>query len=161
MAADNKLLGQFDLIGIPPAPRGIPQIEVTFDIDANGIMNVSAVDKSTGKKQEVTIQSSGGLSDGEVDRMVKDAETYREQDEKKKDAVAAKNEAETLQYSVEKQLTDFQVRRHDDTSFDRLFGSKDPCLEFSSFIETGQDFRRGQERVEGETCSPPRSNNHR
>lgn len=109
MAIDNKLLGQFDLIGIPPAPRGVPQIEVVFDIDANGIMNVSAVDKSTGKKQEVTIQSSGGLSDNEVDKMVKDAETYREQDEKKREGVAAKNEAETLQYSVEKQLTDFQV----------------------------------------------------
>lgn len=108
MAVDNKLLGQFDLVGIPPAPRGIPQIEVTFDIDANGIMNVSAVDKSTGKKQEVTIQSSGGLSESEVEKMVKDAEAYREQDEKKKEAVAAKNDAETLQYSVEKQLEDFQ-----------------------------------------------------
>lgn len=113
MAGDNKLLGQFDLVGIPPAPRGIPQIEVTFDIDANGIMNVSAVDKSTGKKQEVTIQSSGGLSDVEVDKMVKDAEAYREQDERKKDAVAAKNEAETLQYSVEKQLADFQGKMSD------------------------------------------------
>lgn len=82
---------------------------MTFDLDANGIMNVSAVDKSTGKKQEVTIQSSGGLSDAEVDKMVKDAELYRSQDEQKKETVAAKNEAETLQYSVEKQLVDFQV----------------------------------------------------
>lgn len=111
MAADNKLLGQFDLVGLPPAPRGVPQIEVTFDIDANGIMNVSAVDKSTGKRQEVTIQSSGGLSETEVERMVKEAEAYREEDEKKRDIVSVRNDAETLQYSVEKQLQDLKVQR--------------------------------------------------
>lgn len=106
MASSNKLLGQFDLIGIPPAPRGVPQIEVTFDVDANGIMNISAVDKSTNKKHEITIQSSGGLSETEIDGMVKEAELYKDNDEKKKELVSAKNESETLLYSVEKQLDD-------------------------------------------------------
>merc|ERR1719291_1018783 len=108
MAADNKILGQFDLVGIPPAPRGVPQIEVTFDIDANGIVNVSAVDKSTGKKQSVTLRSSGGLSDAEVERMVQEAESMREADSRKKDTVAAKNDAETLAYQVEKQLSELK-----------------------------------------------------
>ncbi|CDJ60524.1 hypothetical protein, conserved [Eimeria maxima] len=99
MAAANKLLGQFDLVGIPPAPRGVPQIEVTFDVDANGIMNISAVDKSTGKRQQITIQSSGGLSEAQIQQMVQDAERFKEEDQKQKDAVAAKNEAETLLYS--------------------------------------------------------------
>eukprot|EP01067_Filipodium_phascolosomae_P004897 Filipodium_phascolosomae@DN2876_c0_g1_i2.p1 len=108
MAADNKLLGTFDLIGIPPAPRGIPQIEVTFDIDANGIMHVSALDKSTGKKQNITIQSSGGLSDGDIDRMVKEADSFREQDQTRKELISAKNDAESLLYSAEKQLVDLK-----------------------------------------------------
>merc|ERR1711879_546184 len=108
MAADNKLLGQFDLVGIPPAPRGVPQIEVSFDIDANGVVNVSAVDKSTGKKQSVTVRSSGGLSDKEIERMVQDAEQMRESDEKRKEAVQAKNDAETLCYQVEKQMSDLK-----------------------------------------------------
>merc|ERR1719436_2373841 len=108
MAADNKLLGQFDLVGLPPAPRGVPQIEVTFDIDANGIVNVSAVDKSTGKKQSITIRSSGGLSDAEVERMVQEAEQMREQDQIKKDTVQAKNDGETLGYQVEKQLSELK-----------------------------------------------------
>jgi molecular chaperone DnaK len=108
MAADNKMLGTFDLVGIPPAPRGVPQIEVAFDIDANGIVNVSAVDKSTGKKQSITIRSSGGLSDSEVEKMVQEAESMREEDERKKNTVSAKNEAETLAYQVEKQLTDLK-----------------------------------------------------
>merc|ERR1711979_13515 len=84
MAADNKLLGQFDLVGLPPAPRGVPQIEVSFDIDANGVVNVGAVDKSTGKKQSVTVRTSGGLSDAEIERMVNEAEQMREADELKK-----------------------------------------------------------------------------
>merc|ERR1711896_84169 len=88
MAADNKLLGNFDLVGIPPAPRGVPQIEVTFDIDANGIVNVGAVDKSTGKKQSISIRSSGGLSDAEVERMVQEAESMRDEDERKKNTVS-------------------------------------------------------------------------
>merc|ERR1712212_1046039 len=95
MAADNKLLGQFTLVGIPPAPRGVPQIEVTFDIDANGIVNVSAFDKGTGKQQNVTIQSGGGLSDAEIERMVDEAESMRETDQKKKDAVQYVNNAES------------------------------------------------------------------
>merc|ERR1712224_219607 len=108
MAADNKLLGQFDLVGIPPAPRGVPQIEVTFDIDANGIVNVSASDKSTGKKQSITIRTSGGLSDAEVERMVKEAEDMKEADQAKKEGITAKNEAETLCYTVEKQMGDLK-----------------------------------------------------
>merc|ERR1719434_539262 len=108
MAADNKMLGQFDLVGLPPAPRGVPQIEVGFDIDANGIVNVSAVDKSTGKKQSITLRSSGGLSDDEVQRMVQEAESMREADVRKKDTVAAKNDAETLAYQVEKQLSELK-----------------------------------------------------
>merc|ERR1712094_142836 len=103
MAADNKMLGQFDLVGIPPAPRGVPQIEVTFDIDANGIVNVNARDKATGKEQQITIQSSGGLSDADIEKMVQDAENMRDSDQKKKDTVQAKNDAETLGYQVEKQ----------------------------------------------------------
>merc|ERR1711948_45541 len=87
MAADNKLLGQFDLVGIPPAPRGVPQIEVSFDIDANGVVNVGAVDKSTGKKQSVTVRTSGGLSDADIERMVNEAEQMREADKKKKEDV--------------------------------------------------------------------------
>lgn len=109
MAAANKLLGQFDLVGIPPAPRGIPQIEVTFDVDANGIMNISAVDKSTGKRQQITIQSSGGLSESQINQMVEDAEKFKAEDEKHKEAVAARNEAESLVYSVEKQIADLKV----------------------------------------------------
>merc|ERR1712078_199751 len=108
MAADNRLLGQFDLVGIPPAPRGVPQIEVAFDIDANGIVDVSAVDKSTGKKQSITIRSSGGLSDAEIEKMVQDAENMRDADEKKKGTVTAKNDAETLGYQVEKQLSELK-----------------------------------------------------
>merc|ERR1719487_1442728 len=94
MAADNKLLGQFDLVGIPPAPRGVPQIEVSFDIDANGIVNVGASDKSTGKKQSIQIQTSGGLTDADIERMVKEAEDMREMDQQKRDSVQAKNYAE-------------------------------------------------------------------
>ncbi|CEM20961.1 unnamed protein product [Vitrella brassicaformis CCMP3155] len=108
MAADNKMLGQFDLIGIPPAPRGVPQIEVTFDIDANGIMHVSAMDKSTGRKQNITIQSSGGLSDVDIEKMVQDAESYKDMDQKRREAVTVKNDAESLIYSCEKQLADFR-----------------------------------------------------
>ncbi len=104
MAADNKLLGQFDLVGIPPAPRGVPQIEVTFDIDANGIVNVSALDKATNKAQSIRIQASGGLSDTEIDRMVKDAETHAAADKKKRELVEAKNQAEALIHSTEKTL---------------------------------------------------------
>merc|ERR1719487_1515264 len=108
MAADNKLLGQFDLVGIPPAPRGVPQIEVTFDIDANGIVNVGASDKSTGKQQSIQIQTSGGLTDADIERMVQEAEDMREKDQAKRDAVQAKNDGENLCYSVEKQLSELK-----------------------------------------------------
>ncbi len=106
MAADNKLLGQFDLVGIPPAPRGVPQIEVTFDIDANGIVNVSALDKATNKAQSIRIQASGGLSDTEIDRMVKDAETHAATDKQRRELVEAKNQAEALVHSTEKTLSE-------------------------------------------------------
>ncbi len=104
MAADNKLLGQFDLVGIPPAPRGVPQIEVTFDIDANGIVNVSAKDKGTGKEQQIKIQASGGLNDADIDQMVKDAERFAEEDKKRRESAEAKNSAESLIHTTERQL---------------------------------------------------------
>ncbi len=106
MAADNKILGQFDLVGIPPAPRGVPQIEVTFDIDANGIVNVSAKDKGTGKEQQIRIQASGGLSDSDIENMVKEAEQFADEDKKRKEAAEAKNQAESLIHSTEKQLAE-------------------------------------------------------
>lgn len=107
MAADNKLLGQFDLVGIPPAPRGVPQIEVTFDIDANGIVQVSAKDKGTGKEHQIRIQASGGLSDADIEKMVKDAEANAETDKKRREAVEAKNQAESLIHSSEKSLKEY------------------------------------------------------
>ncbi|MCP4381008.1 MAG: molecular chaperone DnaK [Hyphomicrobiales bacterium] len=107
MAADNKVLGQFDLVGIPPAPRGVPQIEVTFDIDANGIVNVSAKDKGTGKEQQIRIQASGGLSDADIDQMVKDAESHADEDKKRRALIEARNHGEALIHSTEKSLTDF------------------------------------------------------
>ncbi|MDX2263971.1 MAG: molecular chaperone DnaK [Hyphomicrobiales bacterium] len=106
MAADNKMLGQFDLVGIPPAPRGVPQIEVTFDIDANGIVNVSALDKATQKAQSIRIQASGGLSDADIDRMVKEAQTHAAEDKKRRELVEAKNQGEALIHSSEKTLKD-------------------------------------------------------
>ena len=104
MAADNKALGQFDLVGIPPAPRGIPQVEVTFDIDANGIVNVSAKDKATNKEQQIRIQASGGLSDADIDQMVKDAEANAEADQEKRETVEARNQAEAMIHSVENSI---------------------------------------------------------
>ena len=106
MAADNKLLGQFDLVGIPPAPRGLPQIEVTFDIDANGIVHVSAKDKATAKEQSIRIKASGGLSENEIDQMVKDAESHAADDKKKRELVEARNQAEALVHTTEKQLSE-------------------------------------------------------
>ncbi|MDB9761659.1 molecular chaperone DnaK [Alphaproteobacteria bacterium] len=104
MAADNKMLGNFDLVGIPPASRGTPQIEVTFDIDANGIVNVAAKDKATNKEQKIKIQASGGLSDADIDNMVKDAESHAEDDKKKKESIEARNQADALVYSTEKSM---------------------------------------------------------
>ena len=107
MAADNKVLGQFDLIGIPPSPRGMPQIEVTFDIDANGIVNVSAKDKATGKEQQIRIQASGGLSDADIETMVKDAEQHAGEDKQRRELVEARNQADSLIHTSEKNLTEF------------------------------------------------------
>ena len=106
MAADNKILGQFNLEGIPAAPRGVPQIEVTFDIDANGIVNVSAKDKATNKEQKITIQANGGLSEDEINTMMKDAESNAEADKKRRELVEAKNGAEALVHQTEKQLSE-------------------------------------------------------
>ena len=107
MAADNKMLGQFDLVGIPPAPRGMPQVEVTFDIDANGIVNVTAKDKATNKEQQIRIQASGGLSDADIDKMVKDAELHAAEDKKRREVVDAKNQGEAMVHSADKSLKEF------------------------------------------------------
>merc|ERR1712127_604162 len=115
MAVDNKMLGQFDLVGIPPAPRGVPQIEVSFDIDADGILNVSAKDKGTGKEQSIVIQSSGGLSDDDIEQMVKDAEANAEADSKRRQTIEAKNEMDSLIYGTEKNLTDNGDKLDDET----------------------------------------------
>ena len=110
MASDNKMLGEFELQGIPPAPRGLPQIEVTFDIDANGIVTVSAKDKSTGKEQQITIKSSGGLSEHEIEKMVKDAELHAQKDQERKNLIDAKNTADTTIYSIEKSLGEYKEK---------------------------------------------------
>ncbi|MBT5827757.1 MAG: molecular chaperone DnaK [Alphaproteobacteria bacterium] len=118
MASDNKLLGQFNLEGVAPAPRGMPQIEVSFDIDANGIVNVSATDKATGKEQKITIQASGGLSDADIEKMVKDAELNADKDKAKKESVEARNQADTLLYSTEKSLKEHGDKVDADTKSD-------------------------------------------
>jgi len=107
MAADNKLLGQFDLIGLPPAPRGVPQVEVTFDIDANGIVNVSAKDKGTGREQQIRIQASGGLADEEIERMVKEAEQHADEDKQQRELAETRNHAEALIHSAEKNIKEY------------------------------------------------------
>lgn len=110
MAADNKALGEFELMGIPPAPRGIPQIEVTFDIDANGIVTVSAKDKATGKEQQITIRSSGGLSESEIKKMVKEAELHAQRDQERKTLIDIRNNADTTIYSIEKSLGEYREK---------------------------------------------------
>jgi molecular chaperone DnaK len=131
MAADNKLLGQFDLVGIPPAPRGVPQIEVTFDIDANGIVNVSAKDKGTGKEHQIRIQASGGLSDEDIEKMVKDAEANAEADKKRRETVEAKNQGEALAHSTEKSLKEYgdKVSSDDKKSIEDALASLKTALE--------------------------------
>jgi molecular chaperone DnaK len=106
MANQNRVLGRFDLVGIPPAPRGVPQIEVTFDIDANGIVHVSAKDLGTGKEQKIRIESSSGLSDNDIDRMVKEAELHAEEDKKEREKAEVRNEADTMIYGTEKNIKD-------------------------------------------------------
>jgi hypothetical protein len=118
MAADNKLLGQFDLVGIPPAPRGAPQIEVTFDIDANGIVNVSAKDKSSGKQQTIRIQASGGLNEAEVERMVREAEAHAEEDRRRRELVDLRNQADAAIYAAEKARKDAEGRLPADVKSD-------------------------------------------
>ncbi|MCK4984128.1 MAG: Hsp70 family protein, partial [Desulfobacterales bacterium] len=115
MAPNNKTLGRFELVGIPPAPRGVPQIEVTFDIDANGIVNVSAKDHATGKEQSIQITASSGLSQEEIDRLIKDAEMHVEDDKKKKDLVEARNSADALIYSSEKSIKELGDKIDSDT----------------------------------------------
>lgn len=110
MASDNKLLGEFDLVGIPPAPRGMPQIEVTFDIDANGIVTVSAKDKATSKEQQITIRSSGGLSEEEIEKMVKDSELHAEKDKLRKELIDLRNSADTTIYSIEKSVSEYKEK---------------------------------------------------
>ncbi len=131
MAADNKLLGQFDLVGIPPAPRGVPQVEVTFDIDANGLVNVSAKDKATNKEQKISIQASGGLSDADIDQMVKDAEANADSDKAKREAVEAKNQAESMIHSVENSLKDLgdQVPADEKSSVEDAIAALKTALE--------------------------------
>ena len=141
MSADNKLLGQFDLVGIPPAPRGIPQIEVTFDIDANGIVNVKAADKGTGKEHEIRIQASGGLSDDEIDQMVKDAEVNAEADKKRRETVEAKNQAESLIDSTEKSL-----KEHGD----KIEGEDKSAIE-DAIAELKEEI--GKEELDGDVVS--------
>ena len=114
MAADNKMLGQFDLVGIPPAPRGVPQVEVSFDIDANGIVHVAAKDKATGKEQNIRIQASGGLSDADIEQMVRDAEANADSDKKKRETVEARNQAESMIHQAEKSLADLGADVGDD-----------------------------------------------
>jgi molecular chaperone DnaK len=133
MATDNKILGQFDLVGIPPAPRGVPQVEVTFDIDANGIVNVSAKDKGTGKEQQIRIQASGGLSDSDIENMVKEAEQFADDDKKRRGAAEAKNNAESLIHSTEKQL-----QEHGDKVSDEVKSEIEAALaEAKSAVESG------------------------
>ena len=131
MAADNKILGQFDLVGIPPAPRGVPQVEVTFDIDANGIVNVSAKDKGTGKEQQIRIQASGGLSDNDIEQMVKDAESHAEEDKKRKELVEAKNQGEALHHSTEKSLKEYgdKVTEEDKSAIESALAALKQALE--------------------------------
>ena len=131
MATDNKMLGQFDLVGIPPAPRGVPQIEVAFDIDANGIVNVSAKDKGTGKEQQISIQASGGLSDDDIDAMVKDAEANADSDKERREGVEAKNQAESLVHSAEKSVEEFgdKVSEEDKNEIELAIASLKEAIE--------------------------------
>jgi molecular chaperone DnaK len=131
MAADNKILGQFDLVGIPPAPRGVPQVEVTFDIDANGIVNVSAKDKGTGKEQQIRIQASGGISDEDIENMVQDAEKHASEDQERKEAAEARNQGESLVHASEKNLVDYgdKVSDEDKSSIEASIADLKTALE--------------------------------
>ncbi|MCC8368818.1 MAG: molecular chaperone DnaK [Rickettsia endosymbiont of Oxypoda opaca] len=148
MAASNKLLGQFNLEGIPPAPRGMPQIEVTFDIDVNGIVHVSAKDKASGKEQKVTIQASGGLSEAEIEQMVKDAEKNADEDKKRKELIEAKNNADSLIYSTEKTLKDYG----DKVSAEDKAGIEEAVTGLKAVLES-EDLAQIKEKTEALTAS--------
>jgi len=145
IAADNKMLGQFNLEGIPPAPRGVPQIEVTFDIDANGIVSVQAKDKGTGHEQKITIQASGGLSDDDIDRMVKDAEANAADDQKRKDLIEARNSADSLAYQAEKTIKDNADKIDDAAKAD--IQEKADALKVASSTEDLDDIRAKTEAL--------------
>lgn len=134
MAVDNKMLGQFDLVGIPPAPRGVPQIEVSFDIDADGILNVSAKDKGTGKEQSIVIQSSGGLSEDDIEKMVRDAEANAEADSKRRQVIEAKNEIDSLIYNTEKSLTDNKEKLNEE-----ITGEVEKAIEEAKKVKDSDD----------------------
>ena len=142
MAADNKMLGQFDLVGLPSAPRGVPQIEVTFDIDANGIVQVSAKDKATGKEQQIRIQASGGLSDDDIQKMVKEAEANAEEDKKRREFIEARNHADGLIHSTEKSLKEHgdKVSEAERTAIEESIKSLKETLE-------GEDLAAIQEKT--------------
>ncbi|GAA41477.1 heat shock 70kDa protein 1/8 [Clonorchis sinensis] len=157
MTRDNNLLGKFELSGIPPAPRGVPQIEVTFDIDANGILNVSAVDKSTGKQNKITITNDKGrLSKDEIDRMVADAEKYKADDEHQRDRVAAKNALESYAYSMKQTVEDEKVKDKISESDRKLISDK--CSEVISWVDGNQtaekdEYEHKQKELE-KVCNP-------
>ena len=144
MAADNKLLGQFDLVGIPPAPRGVPQIEVTFDIDANGIVNVSAKDKASGKEQTIRIQASGGLTEAEIQRMVREAEAHAEEDKRRRELVEARNQADAAIYTAEKNLKERGGRARDAR---RASSRRSSALAEAMKGEDSQRIRQATERL--------------
>src|SRR5687768_2083358 len=144
MAADNKILGQFDLVGIPPAPRGVPQIEVTFDIDANGIVHVTAKDKGTGKEQQIRIQASGGLADSDIEQMVKEAEQFAEEDKQRREAAEVKNQAESLIHSTEQQL-----KEHGDKVDESLKGEIETAIAEARTAVEGGDAEAMKSKTEG------------
>jgi molecular chaperone DnaK len=144
MAADNKLLGQFDLVGLPPAPRGVPQIEVTFDIDANGIVNVSAKDKATGKEQTIRIQASGGLSEADIERMVREAEQHAAEDKRRRELIEARNQADSAIYAAEKQLNE-----HGGKAGDAQRKALEAAISALREAMTGEDIGRIRERIDG------------
>jgi molecular chaperone DnaK len=146
MAADNKLLGNFELVGIPPAPRGVPQIEVSFDIDANGILHVSAKDLGTGKEQSIRITASSGLSDEEINNMVREAESHGEEDKKKKELAEAKNEADTLIYSVEKSLDEFGDKLTEDEK-NEIKEALENCKKINETTSDATELRSALERL--------------
>merc|ERR1719434_423199 len=157
MTRDNHLLGKFDLTGIPPAPRGVPQIEVTFDIDANGILNVSAADKSTGKQNKITITNDKGrLSKEEIERMVNDAEKFKAEDDKQKERISAKNGLESYCFNMKTTLDDEKVK--DKISEDDKKAISDKCDEAIKWLDANQlaeveEFNEKQKEVEG-VCNP-------